>query len=132
MVPVTSFYAALGALLILLLVYAVVQRRMRARVGLGDGGDAVLARRIRAHGNAIETLPLGLLLLLLLELGGLATWALHGFGAVLLVSRMLHAWGLSRRSGTSPGRFLGMLLTLIVVLAMALTLLWRVAMLQMA
>jgi uncharacterized protein len=125
MVPVTSLYAALGALLILLLVYGVVQRRMQAKVGIGDGGDAVLARRIRAHGNAIETLPVGLLLLLLLELGGLASWALHVFGAVLLVARLLHAWGMSRRSGTSPGRFLGMLLTLIVLAAMAGTLLWR-------
>jgi uncharacterized protein len=125
MVPVTSLYAALGTLLVLLLVYGVVQRRMQARIGIGDGGDAVLARRIRAHGNAIETLPLGLLLLLLLELGGLASWALHALGALLLIARVLHAWGLSRRSGTSSGRFYGMLLTLIALLAMAGTLLWR-------
>jgi uncharacterized protein len=128
MVPVTSLYAALGALLILLLVYGVVQRRMQSKVGIGDGGDAVLARRIRAHGNTIETLPLGLLLLLLLELGGLAAWALHAFGVLLLIARMLHAWGMWRRSGTSSGRFYGMLLTLIVLLAMAGMLLWRAGM----
>jgi uncharacterized membrane protein YecN with MAPEG domain len=45
---------------------------------------------------------------------------IHGFGGTLLVSRILHAWGLSRSAGTSPGRFLGTLLTLLLMIAMAL------------
>lgn len=123
--PVTALYAALAALLLLILTTSVIMRRKALRIGLGDGGDRVLGCRIRAHGNAVETLPVALLLLLLLELGGLPAPWLHGFGASLLVVRCLHAWGLSRSAGTSPGRFIGMLGTLLVMLAMALLLLWR-------
>jgi uncharacterized protein len=125
MVPVTSLYAALAVLLVLVLVARVVQRRRAARIGLGDGGDAELARRIRAHANAIETLPLGLLLLALLELGGTAVLLLHALGATLLIGRILHAWGISGTAGVSFGRFHGMLLTLLALLAMALLLVWR-------
>lgn len=123
--PVTALYAALGALLLLVLTGSVIARRKALRIGIGDGGDRVLGCRIRAHGNAVETLPIALLLLLLLELGGLPAAWLHGFGITLLVARSLHAWGLSRSAGTSPGRFIGMLMTLLLLLAMALVLLWR-------
>jgi uncharacterized protein len=123
MAHITGFYAALGALLVLGLVYGVVERRRALRIGLGDGGDEAMARRIRAHGNAIETLPLGLLLLLLLELGGTSPWLLHLFGALLLLGRGLHAWGIWRRSGVSFGRFWGMGLTLLATAGMAIALL---------
>lgn len=128
MVPVTSLYAALGALLLIVLTAAVIARRRSARIGLGDGGDSMLGRRIRAHANAVETLPVALLLLLLLELGGNPAWLLHAFGAVLLVGRALHAWGLAGNAGVSFGRFYGMLLTLLAMLGMALALLARLLM----
>ena len=32
----------------------------------------------------------------------------------------MHAWGLSRKSGASPGRFVGTLVTLLLMVAMAL------------
>jgi uncharacterized protein len=122
-VPVTALYAVLGTLLVLLLVFRVVRRRRQARIGIGDGGDAILACRIRAHANTIETLPLGLLLLLLLELGGTPAAWLHGFGGLLLLGRVLHAWGLSGSAGISFGRFYGMVLTLLALVAMAAALL---------
>ncbi len=125
MAPITSLYGALSGLLLLTLAGTVIARRHSARIGLGDGGDAVLARRIRAHGNAAETLPLGLLLLLLLELGGTAGPWLHGFGAALLLGRLLHAWGLSGSGGVSFGRYYGMLLTLLVLAGMVVLLLLR-------
>lgn len=123
---VTSIHAALGVLLVLLLGAAVVRQRRRAQVGIGDGGDAALARAIRAHANLVENLPLALILLLLLELGGLAPLWLHLLGGGFLASRLLHAWGLSHRSGVSFGRFWGMAGTWLAMLAMALLLLWMV------
>lgn len=123
MPAVASLYVALSLLLLLALGFRVVQRRRAAQIGLGDGGDAELQRRIRAHANAIENLPLALLGLLLLELGGLPAWALHALGAALLLSRVLHAAGLSQRSGVSFGRFWGMLGTWLVMLAIAALLL---------
>lgn len=121
--PIASLYAALGGLLVLALAIRVIQRRRGAKIGLGDGADADLQRRIRVHANAIEYLPLTLLLLLLLEGGGASPWLLHGLGASMLLGRLLHAWGLSQRSGVSFGRFWGTLLGLIALLAASLALL---------
>jgi uncharacterized protein len=122
---ITATYAALATLLVIVLAARVAHYRVTRRIGIGDGADSELARRIRAHGNAIENLPLGLLLVLLLELGALPTPWLHAAAATLLAGRLLHAYGLSRRSGSSPGRLLGIALTWIAMLAMALTLLVR-------
>ena len=117
---ITLFYAALCTLLVLGLAGRVMAFRLRSRIGLGDGGDQELQRRVRAHANAIEYLPLALLLLGGMELNGYPDPAIHAFGATLLVSRLMHAWGLSRSSGKSFGRFAGTTLTLVLMMAMAL------------
>ena len=65
---------------------------------------------------------LGTVALLLLggmELNGIDDAWIHGFGATLLASRVLHAWGLSRHAGTSPGRLAGTALTLVLMVAMS-------------
>ena len=116
---ITLFYAALCTLLVLFLAGRVMVYRVKHKVGLGDGGHGELNRRVRAHANAVEYLPLALLLLGGMELNGYHDAAIHGFGATLLVSRLLHAWGLHKSAGTSPGRFLGTLLTLLLMIAMA-------------
>ncbi|MGA8277950.1 MAG: MAPEG family protein [Rhodanobacteraceae bacterium] len=123
---ITGIYAALGALLVLILAIRVTLCRRHRQIGIGDNGDHELSRRIRAHANAVEYLPLSLLLLLLLEWN--RTWPslLHLFGIVLILSRVAHAIGLSRSAGESPGRALGTLGTWVVMLAMALLLLWQV------
>ena len=124
--PITSIYAALSALLVIVLALRVVQSRQKHKVGLGDNGEANLQQRIRVHANAIENLPLALLLLMLLEMQGIPAHWLHGLGAALVSARVLHAWGFSRRKGVSFGRFVGTIVTWLVMLAMALILLWRV------
>jgi uncharacterized membrane protein YecN with MAPEG domain len=120
---VTSIYAALGALLVIVLALRVVMQRRKGAIGLGDGGDRDLQQCIRVHANAIENLPLALLMLLLLELRGIPAPWLHGLGAALILARILHAWGFSRRKGVSFGRFAGTLGTWLVMLAMAAMLL---------
>lgn len=122
---ITSFYAALGALLVLVLASRVMLRRNSRGIGIGEGDDSELRRRIRVHANAVEYLPLGLILLGLLEWNQIAPTHLHAFGAGLLGGRLLHAIGLSRSSGRTPERVLGMLLTLLALLGMALLLLWK-------
>lgn len=124
---VTGLYAAFAVLLVLLLAARVSLARRRTGVGIGAGGDAELGRRIRAHGNAVESLPLALLLLLLLDLGQTPTLWLHVFGVVLLVGRVLHAFGLSRTAGLSFGRFVGTALTWGVMITMAVLLLLKAA-----
>lgn len=69
--PITTGYAALLALLLLALSMRVVDGRRRFGVNLGDGGNAAMQRRIRAHANFIEYVPLLLILLALLEAAAL-------------------------------------------------------------
>ena len=117
---ITMLYAGLCAILVVFLALRVVQFRFRNKIGLGDGGNSELLRRVRAHANAVENMPLALLLLGGMELNGYPPALVHGFGATLFVSRAAHAWGLSHSSGTSKGRFLGSLFTWLLMLAMAL------------
>jgi uncharacterized protein len=70
-IHLTMLFAGLCALLQCALTVLVIVRRVQANVTLMDGGDTPLLRRIRAHGNFTETVPLALILLALLELRGL-------------------------------------------------------------
>jgi uncharacterized membrane protein YecN with MAPEG domain len=116
---ITLLYAGLCTILVVFLAIRVVQWRFRHKIGIGDGGDSELLKRVRAHSNAVENIPLALILLGGMELNGYASPVIHGFGSVLLVSRAAHSWGLSHSSGTSKGRFLGSLFTWLLMLAMA-------------
>lgn len=122
---ITGIYAAIAALLVLLLALRVTLGRRSSKVGIGDGGDSGLARRIRVHANAIEYLPLALLLLLILELNQTQPLLLHVFGCVLIAARLIHAFGLSTSSGNSAGRAVGFGLTWLAIAAMAVLLLWQ-------
>ena len=122
---ITGLYVALGVLLVLVLSIRVVMRRWTTHIGIGDGDDKELRKRIRAHGNAIEYLPIGLFALLLLDLDGTTPVLLHVFGVALIVARVAHAFGLSRTSGTSPERFFGITLTFVTLLVMAVLLLMQ-------
>ena len=117
--PVTGFYAALLALLILLLALRVVVLRWRTKTGIGDGGDRGLARAIRTHGNVVEYVPLALVLMLVAELGHAGPSLLHGCGIALCAARVLHAIGLSRRSGATPERVAGTVGTFTVIAMLA-------------
>ena len=117
---ITLLFASLHALLMLLLLARISRHRHGHRIGLGDGGDAELGRKIRVHGNFVEHVPFALLLLALLELSGLPASWLWIFGGALLIGRIMHAMGLSRTGGYSIGRFWGTALTWLVLLAMAL------------
>jgi uncharacterized membrane protein YecN with MAPEG domain len=121
--PVTSLYAALLAALYLFLSFRVIGVRRGRRVDMGDADDPLLRRYIRAHGNFAEYAPLGLLLLLLAELGGWPRPLVHGLGLMLLVGRAAHAWSFSVAELREPSRVVGMVLTLAMLgLAAALCL----------
>jgi uncharacterized protein len=124
MPKVTLLFASLHALLLLALIAPISRHRHQHRIGLGSGGDPVLARKIRAHANFIEFVPIALLLLGLLELAGLQASWLWTFGSALLLARVMHAIGLSRHAGYSFGRFWGTVLTMLVLLGMAVAGLW--------
>lgn len=118
--PITTGYAALLALLLLVLSMRVVDGRRRFGVNLGDGDNAAMTRRIRAHANFVEYVPLLLILLALLEAAQLPAWLLHAFGTTLLGSRLLHGYALAFTEHWMPGRFIGTLLSFILLAVMAL------------
>ncbi len=117
---ITALYASLAGLLLLFLSFRVVRWRRKLSVGLGDGGQESLLRAQRAQANFIEYVPIALILLAAAESQGLARWLLQTSGAILMLARLLHAWGLSQSSGRSFGRFWGTLLTWVVILALSL------------
>lgn len=93
-VPVTALYAALNVLLTVGLGLNVSRLRGKYKVFRGDGGHAELLSAIRAHGNNVEHVPLALILLLVAELCGGQSVALHVFGGALFVGRLAHALGM--------------------------------------
>jgi hypothetical protein len=121
--PITALYAALLALLFLALSVLVIRQRLKAKVALGLGKAEGLLRASRAHGNFAEYVPILLVLLLLLELGGSRPWLLHALGAAILLGRVLHASGISRSPERLVLRQAGMLLTFVPLAVAALALL---------
>ena len=121
---ITLLFASLHGLLMLVLLARISRHRHGHRIGLGDGGDALLARKIRVHGNFVEHVPFALLLLGLLEVNGLAAAWLWALGGTLLLGRVMHAVGLSQSGGYSVGRFWGTALTWLTLLAMTILGLW--------
>jgi uncharacterized protein len=106
-------FAGLCALIQTALTALVIIRRAQTGIHLRDGGDEGLIRRIRAHANFVETVPLALLMLALLEMDGLAAQWLWAFGLTLVVGRLLHAFGLIARDA-AWARLVGMIMTLAV------------------
>lgn len=118
---ITLLYAGLSGLLLLALSFQVVALRRRHGIGLGSGDQPALERAIRVHANFCEYVPLGLVLLLVLELtAALPTLVLHILGVMLVAGRVLHAQGLSGTAGVSKGRFVGTLLTWLMIAISAL------------
>ena len=120
LVPITALYAAMFGLLFVILMLAVIRLRRSLRIGLGDGGNRDLQQAIRVHGNAVECVPIFLLMLATLELNHGSALLLHIFGAAFLTVRVAHAWGLYSASGTSPGRLIGTAGTMVLLVALAI------------
>ncbi|AXK71521.1 MAPEG family protein [Lysobacter sp. TY2-98] len=127
---VTLLVAGVLGLMLIALAWPIVMLRRGRKVGLGDGGDALLQRRIRVHSNFVEYVPFAMLVLALLEISGLDRTWVAALGGLLLIGRLLHVIGLSRSSGYSFGRFWGTFLTWsMIIAASVLAILRSVAML---
>lgn len=116
---VLPYYAAVFAVMYVGLAGLVIRQRFKTRVGLGDGQQPDLVKAVRIHGNFAEYVPLLLLLLLILEVQGAALWQLHLIGGLTLVGRVSHAIGLTKSSGTSLPRMIGMICTFSALLSAA-------------
>ena len=121
MLFVSPIYSGFLVVLIIFLAYRVTGYRRTEGIPIGDtGASKAMKRAIRTHANSVENIPLGIILLMILELNNLTPWLLHSCGSVLLLSRFSYAWGMYRQEGASSGRFFGTLFTWLCLLLMVI------------
>lgn len=101
-------------------------RRAKTGILLLHGDDEVLLRRMRAHGNFVEYVPLALLALAGAELAGTPDWLVVTCGGALILARLVHYFGL-RGAADSKGRFIGAGLTSATMFVLSIAILWQVA-----
>ena len=120
MLIITGTIASLLALYFFKLTVNVIKLRQSLKVSLGTGGHESLDRAIRAHGNFSEYVPLALILMACLELNHAPSVPIWIFGFVLILSRVLHAVGISSATGKVPKRVTAMVMTFCTLLGLAL------------
>jgi uncharacterized membrane protein YecN with MAPEG domain len=123
---VFGLYAAINGLIMLVLGMLVVRARVKTQTIIGDGGKPEMAAPLRAHANNAEWTPMAIVMMLVvLNLGG-AGWMIHTVGAPLTIGRLLHGVGLSRTTGSSSFRLIGMLLTWFAYIFAIVVIFWIV------
>lgn len=118
LLSMTLTIAAASAAINIWLALRVSQRRMSAKVMIGDGGSGPLQAAVRAHANFVEYAPFVLILIAGVELaGGSATW-LWIAGVVFVVGRIAHGLGMDR-AAPNPLRAGGIVSTWLVLAGLA-------------
>ena len=92
---VTPLFAAVLALMFVLLCINVVRIRLREQVSLGDGDNKQLNIAIRTQANFVEYVPFTLLLMWLLESIDFSPARVFWIGVALVLARILHVIGMS-------------------------------------
>lgn len=118
-IPVTLLFIGVFAVIQVPLTVMVGYRRTQTNIQFFDCGDQVLLRRMRAHGNFTETVPIVLLAMAAAELSGAPHWALWAGGLSLLIGRSMHAAILIAKGWGLP-RAIGMVLTFVPMLGFGL------------
>lgn len=110
-IPITTI--ATGAFALAQVPLTVLVSYMRGRTGIQflDGGNDVLLRRIRAHANFTETVPITLLAMACAEFAGASPGALWRGAASLFLGRAIHVWAALDRRGWGLPRIVAMVLT---------------------
>ena len=113
-------FAAVFAVFFVLLSINVIRERRQHKVGIGTGRNKSVERAMRVHANFAEYVPLALLLITLLELNKASNLLLIGLCSLLLVGRLVHAFGVSIANERFIYRVSGMVMTFTVILIAAL------------
>ena len=123
--PITGLYAAPLMIIAIGLLVWVVKGRGIAKVGIGDGGNDILIRRMRTQSNFVENAPLLLIALGLMEANGAAPWLLHTFGIILVLGRLAHPIGMTNKYPKMPFRFGGTVSVMLLYAVAAIVLFWQ-------
>ncbi|RMF16951.1 MAG: MAPEG family protein [Alphaproteobacteria bacterium] len=128
-IPATLMAASLLGFVLLVLAWRCVA--MRGQLAkLEEAGDeagearaaaeAELAHRGRVMANFTEYTPFLLIQLGALELAGTATGVAFLLAGLIVLARVMHAWGYGRSSGRSAGRYWGTLLSWLLIAGQSL------------
>ncbi len=116
--PITLTIAAGAALVNIWLMLRCGQVRTKDKISIGDGGNELLIRRMRAHANFIESAPFVLILIAALEASGKGGNWLWYVGIIFIFGRLAH--GLGMDGGTfEKGRVVGTLISMLTLLGLA-------------
>lgn len=118
-ISITIIFVALLALMQVPLTAVVGIRRAQTNIAFLHGDDDTLLKRMRAHGNFTETVPITLLAMAAAELSGAPVWLLWTGGATLVAGRISSFVGLTSGDGNGPLRGVGAALTTIAIIAFA-------------
>ena len=116
LLTIVPVFSAFFAVLFVLLSINVIRARRKHKVGLGTGQNRSVERAMRVHANFAEYVPFALLLMAFLELNKANSLLLIGLCSVLLVGRLVHAYGVSMENERFTYRVSGMLTTFAVIL----------------
>lgn len=117
--PTTLALAAAAAIINIWLMIRIGQIRGKTGIFVGDGGNDLLGRRMRAQANFIENAPITLILVAAVELTGKGSWWLSIVGAVFMLGRVAHGVGMD--GGTfKAGRMVGALTAMVIQLGLAI------------
>lgn len=127
MLFVTSFSAAILAILLVILSVLTIIARGRFQVTLGDNAERALIKFIRAHGNLAEFAPFFLILLGLVELNHfLSLFWLWLIAIVFVFGRFAHATSLLFiEPKTLKLRLVAMMCTFLPLLILSIVLIFK-------
>jgi len=116
--PITLTFAGAAAILHIWLGARVSRVRRAHKVSIGDGGNEALVRRMRAHANYGENMPIVVIMIGLIELAGGDPRILWAAGILFILARILHAFGMDQPH-PSRLRMIGMIGSTAVLVALA-------------
>lgn len=115
---ITAIYASILAVLMCSLALNVIKARRKNKVKYADGGVEELQIARTAHSNAVDYIPIALILIFLLEYNEANIWLVHAIGISLVVGRVIHCRGVL--TDKMKGRVLGMQITLFTIISLAI------------
>jgi uncharacterized protein len=115
--PITLTMAGLAAIVNIWLAIRCGQVRSKEKISVGDGGNDLMIRRMRAHSNFAEFTPIVLILVALVELAwGTSTW-LWVVAMAYIVGRVAHGLGMDN---DNKGRGAGIMITMLATIGLGL------------
>ncbi|RBW64707.1 hypothetical protein DS893_13570 [Vibrionales bacterium C3R12] len=107
---ITALYASILASIMIWLAIEVIKQRRSNKVAYSDGGVEGLQIARSAQSNAMDYIPITLILMALVEFNGAPSWLL------LVIGRVMHAKGLLKEK--MSGRVNGMKLTFLAMVSL--------------